>query len=67
MKKLLFTAFAVVGASTFAQSVFERSVETNWEATEVVVPPSPFDFQVIFVGGEDMVQTNRDCKGYLIR
>ena len=60
MKKLLFAAFAVIGANTFAQSVFERMVETDWQATEVVVPPSPFDFQVIFVGGEDMVQTNRD-------
>lgn len=37
-----------------------RVVEIDWEATEVVVPPSPFQFQVLFIGGEDLVQTGEN-------
>lgn len=43
---------------TVAQSEFPSTlVDTDWEATTVVIPPSPFQFQVLFVGGDDMVQT----------
>jgi hypothetical protein len=58
--RVLAIAMMVFGATMVAQSEFERVIiPINWEATEVVVPPSPFQYQVLFVGGEDMVQTGR--------
>lgn len=57
--KNLFMSLATLTtvAVSYAQDAFSRTVEPNWEATEVVVPPSPFDYQVIFVGNSDYVQT----------
>jgi|TARA_R110002110_G_scaffold132188_8_gene313573 hypothetical protein len=56
--KLLFILTLVFSASLFAQNEFpSRTVVIDWEAVEVVVPPSPFQYQVLFVGGDDMVQT----------
>jgi hypothetical protein len=56
--KLLFILMLVLSASLFSQNEFpSRVVEADWDAVEVVVPPSPFQFQILFVGGEDMVQT----------
>ncbi len=47
-----------ISATMTAQSTFpSRLVDVNWEATTVVVPPSPFEYQILFVGGDDMVQT----------
>ncbi|GAA0871360.1 hypothetical protein GCM10009117_05060 [Gangjinia marincola] len=60
MKKIILgTAALIASAVSFAQNTFESQlqVDVDWEATEVVMPPSPFQFQVIFVGGEDQVQT----------
>jgi len=59
MKNLLLSLGAsILALNAFSQNEFpSRVVNPDWEATEVVVPPSPFQFQVIFVGGDDMVQT----------
>lgn len=44
--------------STFSQNEFpSRMIDPVWDATQVVVPPSPFQYQVLFIGGEDFVQT----------
>ena len=45
--------------ASFSQNEFpsRMAVDPNWDAVEVVVPPSPFQYQVIFVGGDDVVQT----------
>ncbi len=57
-QQVLLLCMLAFSVSMMAQSVFPtRVVETDWEATEVVVPPSPFQFQILFIGGEDMVQT----------
>lgn len=56
--KLLATFMCVFSLLTKAQSEFSAmTVETDWEATEITIPPSPFQFQILFIGGEDMVQT----------
>lgn len=59
MKQLLFSVLTVAFTlGITAQNEFpSRVVEIDWEATEVVIPPSPFQFQILFIGGEDMVQT----------
>ncbi|WP_203295330.1 alkaline phosphatase PhoX [Luteirhabdus pelagi] len=59
MKTKLLAIFSLaVSAIAVAQNEFPSVVvETDWEATEVVVPPSPFQYQVLFIGSEDMVQT----------
>ena len=57
-RRLLFLACCTLGITLMAQNQFStRTVDTDWEATTVVIPPSPFDFQVLFVGGDDLVQT----------
>ncbi len=57
-RTLLFLLFIVIGVNATAQNDFpSRVVEVDWEATEVVIPPSPFQYQILFIGGEDMVQT----------
>ncbi len=59
-KLLAIICIAFAGA-VFAQNNFpSRVVEADWDAVEVVVPPSPFQYQVLFVGGDDMVQTGTD-------
>lgn len=62
MKKTVL-ALSLLASATMglAQNTFpSRVVDTDWEATEVVIPPSPFQYQVLFVGGDDMVQTGRN-------
>ncbi len=55
---LLLTFMCAYGLTSVAQSEFPKvTVDTDWEATSVVIPPSPFQYQVLFVGGDDMVQT----------
>ena len=47
--------------SGIAQNTFpSQLVDTDWEATEIVVPQSPLQTQILFVGGNDMVQTGRN-------
>lgn len=56
--KLLSVCMLALGFTMMGQNNFpSRVVETDWDAVQVVVPPSPFQYQVLFVGGEDMVQT----------
>jgi hypothetical protein len=61
MKNQLQLILCIVSSmSLFAQNDFaSRTVDADWNATEVVIPPSPFQFQILFTGGEDMVQTGR--------
>ena len=57
-RKLLSLMMCGFGLVSIAQSQFPTTmVDTDWDATTVVVPPSPFQLQVLFIGGEDMVQT----------
>lgn len=57
-RKLLSFMLCGFGLVSIAQSQFSTTtVDTDWEATTVVVPPSPFQYQILFIGGEDMVQT----------
>ena len=57
-RKLLSLMMCGFGLVSMAQSQFPTTmVDTDWDATTVVVPPSPFQLQVLFIGGEDMVQT----------
>ena len=60
MKKLLLSlGVTLLTMASFSQNEFpsRMAVDPNWDAVEVVVPPSPFQYQVIFVGGDDVVQT----------
>ncbi|GAA4113394.1 hypothetical protein GCM10022393_12360 [Aquimarina addita] len=58
MKRILLLVLLAIHMTSIAQSDFPSNlVDMDWEATEVVVPPSPFQYQVLFIGGEDMVQT----------
>ncbi|WP_299361902.1 alkaline phosphatase PhoX [Winogradskyella sp.] len=56
-RRLLAFLACAIGLVSVAQSEFPMSVDTDWTATSVVVPPSPFQYQVLFVGAADMVQT----------
>jgi secreted PhoX family phosphatase len=58
MKKfyLLFLSMVIATASQ-AQFFFDVEIQPDWAPTEVIVPPSPLKFQVLFVGGVDKVQT----------
>lgn len=60
MKKSLLTigAALMLGASSMAQIQFDPKIEWTFRAEDsIVVPASPIQFQVIFVGGVDKVQT----------
>ena len=63
MKKVLSTLFLVTlfTASVLAQTIFAEEIELpeDFTPTRVVMPPSPLTLQVLFVGGDDLVQTNR--------
>lgn len=60
-RTLLAVIVLLITATTMAQNEFpSRVVETDWDATEVVIPPSPFQYQILFIGGEDMVQTGEN-------
>lgn len=59
MKKVFtFIVLASLWASATAQSIFAEkiSVPEGFVPEEVVMPPSPLDIQVLFVGGTDIVQ-----------
>ena len=57
-KALLTTAFvAVMALSMSAQGLFDAEIDPVFDNDEVVVAPSPLKFQILFVGGVDMVQT----------
>ncbi len=60
MQKILtlLLALTIVGALN-AQVLFEEeiSVPEGYAPTEFVMPPSPLELQVLFVGGTDLVQT----------
>lgn len=53
---LLFGAL-IISSTTTAQIGFDPEIDPDWIADEVLVPPSPIQSQVIFVGGHDLVQT----------
>lgn len=60
-KQILGLAALTMSVAGMAQNSFpSRAIATDWEAVEVVVPPSPLQFQILFIGGEDMVQTGRN-------
>ncbi len=59
MKKLLLSVLvtgAVCGLSQ-AQIAFDPEIDTNWNPTTVILPPSPLQTQILFVGGYHKVQT----------
>lgn len=43
--------------SAQSQTLFELNIDPNFSSTEVIVPESPLKYQVVFIGGVDMVQT----------
>lgn len=49
------TLGVTLGAS--AQTLFDLQIDPNFSDTEVVVPASPLKYQILFIGGVDMVQT----------
>lgn len=62
MKKLYSLILGlIVAISAQAQFTFPVDVDVTWgdsvERTTVLLPPSPLKFQVLFVGGHDLVQT----------
>ena len=63
MKKVLSTLllFAMVTASIVAQTIFSEEIELpeDFVPTRVIMPPSPLTLQVLFIGGDDVVQTTR--------
>ncbi len=58
MKKIYLSAAALILAagSSFGQFVFSPEINPTFTNTQVVLPPSPLTYQVLFVGGNDMVQ-----------
>ena len=59
MKKILLGACSLLLAGTAqAQIQFDPTIDvTNWEPTTILVPESPIQTQILFVGGHDKVQT----------
>jgi len=59
MKKPYIMIFlgTLLSLNTYAQYFFDVSVDTAWTPIEVVMPPSPLKYQVIFIGNTDTVQT----------
>ena len=59
MKKirLLLLCVTLIPTAGFGQFFFDVSVDTAWLPEEVVFPPSPLQHQILFVGGDDLVQT----------
>jgi secreted PhoX family phosphatase len=53
---LLFGAL-MVSSQAKAQIGFDPEIDPDWIADEVLVPPSPIQSQVVFIGGHDLVQT----------
>ena len=59
MRKLRLLTFLVLALpiSGYSQFFFDVSVDTAWLPETIVMPPSPLKYQVLFVGGDDKVQT----------
>jgi secreted PhoX family phosphatase len=59
MKKLFFTLLSIMACvcAASAQFTFDPSIPANYQATTVVLPPSPLKYQVLFVGQLDTVKT----------
>ncbi len=59
MKKVYLTLviLSTFCLNAYSQYFFDVSVDTAWTPTTVVLPPSPLKFQVLFIGGNDKVQT----------
>ncbi len=55
--RLLFLCATLIPTLGFGQFFFDVSVDTTWLPEEVVFPPSPLKHQILFVGGDDRVQT----------
>lgn len=47
-----------LGVLGTAQINFDAHIETDYESDQIVMPASPLDFQILFIGGHDMVETN---------
>ncbi|XOV66414.1 MAG: choice-of-anchor I family protein [Fluviicola sp.] len=47
----------LIGSQATAQIGFDPEIDPDFIADEVLVPASPIESQVIFIGGTDMVQT----------
>lgn len=60
MQKILFlmAALCLCSAAT-AQVIFDETITVpeGYAPTEFVMPPSPLDMQILFIGGTDIVQT----------
>jgi hypothetical protein len=59
MKKRLLTVCAAMaaGLAMQAQIKFDPQIEVDFITDKVLVPESPLQYQILFVGGVDMVQT----------
>ncbi len=59
MRLSIVTLFVLMAMHSYGQTIFNEtiSVPAGYAPTEVVLPPSPLEVQVLFVGGVDMVQT----------
>ncbi|MCT4624299.1 MAG: DUF839 domain-containing protein [Schleiferiaceae bacterium] len=58
MKRLLSLSLLLAAFVGKAQNSFDPEIQiTDWEPTKVVMPASPLQFQIIFVGGHNYVQT----------
>lgn len=58
MKRLLFSAALMASASlSFAQIGFDPSIEFELVPDKVIMPENPLTYQILFIGGVDMVQT----------
>ncbi len=59
MKKRLhlFVLALFTGVISQAQIKFDPTIQVDFITDEVLVPASPLTYQILFIGGEDMVQT----------
>ncbi len=59
MRKFFLTIAATIAICTsgYSQFFFDVEVDTSWLPEEVVMPPNPLKYQVLFVGQSDVVQT----------
>lgn len=59
MKKfiLIIISMGILAVSFGQNPMFDENIEiTDYESQEVLMPPSPLDLQVLFVGGHDIVE-----------
>lgn len=54
----LLTGALLAGSLASAQINFDGHIETDYSTDQVVMPASPLDYQIIFMGGYDEVETN---------